>query len=163
MIHPGSIADWFRGRVCLAVLGLLCLSGEAQGRNRQDPVNEFGWPMHDTEGNPINYDPEALAAVKEARVFESENKHDAVDSGLTGFVPSGSVLQPFWQYPVFGSNIGESNIIIAPSNGGTRPKSFLREAHTDTPFPTISGKYFVTILRSISTNRFSAAKFTLAT
>jgi hypothetical protein len=131
MVDPGRIADWFCCRVCFVMLGVLCLGGIARA-NRKDPVNEFGWPLHDANGCPINYDQAVLVAAKEARRAASVDEEVTVAAGPAGFVPSGNTTRPFWQYPVFGSNIGQSNIIIAPPNGsGQHEMIFAGSSHRD--------------------------------
>ena len=123
MFHPGSIADWCRGRVCFVMLVLLCLSGTARA-DRKDPLNKFGWPLHDTKGRPINYDPEALAAAKEARLSASEGEANAVASGPNRFVPSGNVTRPFWQYPFSGLTLGRVILLLRLQTEVDRAKYF---------------------------------------
>lgn len=45
-----------------------------------------------------------------------------ISSGARGFTPATATQQPFWQYALFGTSIGLSNIVIgpAPSDGNAR-------------------------------------------
>ena len=111
-------------RSSLAALALICIAGVAQaGDWQQPPVNAFGAPIRDAQGHDINYSREELAAM-------GSNTHEAISRvpitpsvAPQGFVPAGGTeSRPFWQYTIFGSGIGASNIIIGPVpvGGGAR-------------------------------------------
>ena len=87
---------------------------------RKAPTNIDGAPVRDAQGNRIDYSRESLATMR----------HDALSSKVAtapataphALVPAVSTQQPFWQYAVFGSGIGASNIVIgpAPTDGSAR-------------------------------------------
>lgn len=74
--------------------------------------------MLDAKGHRTKYDRKSLEAM--ARKKE-ETKRANIATGAArmahsrGFVPAGGqTQQPFWQYAIFGSGIGASNIVIDP-------------------------------------------------
>src|SRR5215831_17403565 len=83
------------------------------------PVDRYGAPTRDASGRHLNYSGkqlERLAATqkKEATVMASPARP---------FGPTDSTQQPFWQYSIFGSDIGGSNIVIGPTpTNGSAPE-----------------------------------------
>ena len=113
----------FCRRFSLAALGLICIAGAAQAADRQKPpMNMLGAAVRDAEGHGINYRREELVrdgtALLTPRLtaWTARRMSRRRDSCLRG------ASRPFWQYAIFGSGIGVSNIIIgpAPAGGGAR-------------------------------------------
>ena len=110
----------------LAALGLICVSAAAQAADRQKPrMNALGAPVSDADGRRVNYGCNDLPAVKMKR---SAARWRDSGANATNMVPpgirtsGGATSLPFWQYSIFGSGIGASNIVIAPppTGGGAR-------------------------------------------
>jgi hypothetical protein len=80
----------------------------------------------DAQGQQINYNHESLEAMshaKDAPVRTDGKTAKKWMAGPLGFAPAvTSAPKPFWQYAIFGSGIGASNIVIgpAPAGGGRR-------------------------------------------
>jgi hypothetical protein len=113
----------FDRRFILAALGLIFIAGPAQAVDRQKPrMNAFGAAIQDAEGHGITYTREELAAQDrvDERAFNRADRAENV--APQGFVPAGGTAPPFWQYALFGSGIGLSNLLIGPAavGGGAR-------------------------------------------
>lgn len=114
-------------QLSVAVLALICATGGALAADRQKPpVNAFGAPVRDEGGQGINYTREnfaTMASQANARTdLASKSADSTADVAPQGFVPTANAQLPFWQYAIFGSGIGASNIVIgpAPTGGGAR-------------------------------------------
>src|SRR5215218_2072315 len=81
------------------------------------PVNEFGAPVRDANGGTILYGREEAGAMAEKAAEGSTKTAPQLPNEPTGFVPPSGAVRPFWQYSIFGSGIGGSNIIIGPAAG----------------------------------------------
>ena len=71
----------------------------------------------------INYTREELATMETTADAAMNSEESTANGASHGFVPAGGAgVPPFWQYSIFGSGIGASNIIIgpAPAGGGAR-------------------------------------------
>lgn len=79
------------------------------------PVNGAGAPVLDAQGHPVNYTREQLAG---ANPNAAPRLTAGPASTLRVFGQADSTQQPFWQYAVFGSAIGASNIVIGPPPSG---------------------------------------------
>jgi hypothetical protein len=115
-----------RMKICrfgLVTSGLICLAVSVQAAHRQGPpANALGSPVRDAEGHGINYSRQQLSRTG-ISAPQAVNEHaDGPSVAPRGFVPAGGTAPPFWQYAIFGSAIGLSNIIIdqAPAGGGAR-------------------------------------------
>jgi hypothetical protein len=89
--------------------------------NNRLVVNKYGAPVIDAKGRRITYDRKTLEAmVNKAGVTERVNASATAQRASRAvnprqFVPAGGqTQQPFWQYGIFGSGIGASNIVIGP-------------------------------------------------
>jgi hypothetical protein len=106
---------------------LLGLTSLAAATDRQrPPTNIAAAPVRDTNGAPINYDRETLEPMFDKAAAEraaSEVSNATVPAEPAAFFPATPGGQrPFWQYAIFGSGIGASNIIIAPTTAGVPPE-----------------------------------------
>jgi hypothetical protein len=95
--------------------------------HQQPPLNATGAPVLDKTGQHINYNRKTLALQGRVTDTKPAGVTAAVSSGVKGplgFVPSSpSQQRPFWQYAIFGSGIGVSNIVIGPTPaGGVAPE-----------------------------------------
>lgn len=90
------------------------------------PTDATGAPVRDGAGRPITYDnAQVTAATQNARVAIKPATAVAATGGVDAPV-SDAPSQPVWQYSIFGSGIGASNIIIAPLQPGeTAPQIIL--------------------------------------
>src|SRR5437764_8075034 len=103
---------------------LSCTPGFLNAANSNRPVltkpvlNRYGSPVFDSKGQHIRYHKRALdtMAHKQDLLHRTKGTLRTVQAGKrTGFVPEGGqTQQPFWQYAVFGSGIGASNIVFGP-------------------------------------------------
>ena len=76
------------------------------------PTNVAYWPVLDAQSPQINYSREQPEpALEKARAAQTTR---AAASAPRGFAPATSTQQPFWQYAIFGTSIGLSNIVIGP-------------------------------------------------
>ena len=109
----------------LAVLSLTTPAASAADREKPH-MNAAGAPVHDASGQPIIYDRdtyEAMLHAATAKAAPPEAAGEAAGAELNGFVPAAQTgQQPFWQYAIFGSAIGASNIVIAPAANGVAPE-----------------------------------------
>jgi hypothetical protein len=88
------------------------------------PVNPLGAAVRDANGAPINYGPADFARMN-AAARSSAPAEPAQATAPQAFVPATNNAVPFWQYSIFGSGIGASNIIIVPGTPGTRREVIL--------------------------------------
>lgn len=101
-------------------VGLLCLAGTALGADREKPpVNAFGASVRDAQGKPINYTREELAPLQGRVEPATPSADNPANVGPQGFAPAGAGSQAFWQYSIFGSGIGASNIVTIPAPAGS--------------------------------------------
>jgi hypothetical protein len=120
------------------VLILLPTAAKAIDRSRP-PVNHYGAPVIDTNGKRINYDRKTLEKMAGKN---GNSKTVAVRTARTRVPTTSSTPRPhptpqhrptppptrvgpgaFWQYAVFGADIGGSNIIVGPvPPGGGAPE-----------------------------------------
>jgi FG-GAP-like repeat/FG-GAP repeat len=115
-----------------ALLLLLWVPGLTKAADhKRPPVNKYGAPVLDANGHHINYDREKLEAM--ARI-QSNSKKTPSKAARPRTLPATSTSRPrptpvprpppppppqavsgaFWQYAIFGSGIGASNIVIGP-------------------------------------------------
>lgn len=110
------------GKLGLASLAAILLSaGATEAGQRETPVNAFGAPLWDAAGLPVNYSRSDLARMESQSLPRTVGSAEVSDSPAApqGFVPSAAgATKPFWQYSIFGSGIGASNIVVAPAVGG---------------------------------------------
>ena len=82
-------------------------------------VNKYGAPVLQANGERINYDRKSVDAMLHKKATTKEANATARVRRVAKareFVPSGGqTQQPFWQYAIFGSAIGASNIVIGPT------------------------------------------------
>ena len=103
--------------VLVAVL-LACNPGLLKAADRHLPrVNRYAAPVVDAKGHRVTYDRKSLEAM--ARKTDTRQTHSG--RGAAVFEPhrlaplGAQTQQPFWNYAVFGADIGSTNIIIAPA------------------------------------------------
>lgn len=108
-------------KVCVALTAALLVATVGRAASGQtQPVNPFGAAVRDENGAPINYGPADFARMKNAAVASSAPAEAAQATAPQAFVPTTTNnAVPFWQYSIFGSGIGASNIIILPGTPGT--------------------------------------------
>ena len=103
----------------LAFLALLGTGIVTQGAERRDlPVNEFGVPLQTADGAGINYTREQLATMAQEAQPSPQEVQANPNPGPRGFMPPSGSARPFWQYSIFGSGIGASNIVLGPVSPG---------------------------------------------
>ncbi|HMJ04954.1 MAG TPA: VCBS repeat-containing protein, partial [Chthoniobacterales bacterium] len=113
-------------RFTLAMVGLFCLAGAVRGADRPTPrVNFHGSPVRDVKGKGINYSREQLPAVENVAASPNKSAHSTANVAPQGFVPSENPVRPFWQYSIFGSGIGLSNIVIGPAVAGSGSREII--------------------------------------
>src|SRR5262245_14299738 len=97
-------------------------------RNKQ-VLNNYGFPVIDAKGQHIRYDRGALEAMAHEQHLVHRTKgspRTAPATKRTGFVPEGGqTQQPFWQYAIFGSGVGGSNIVVGPTPPNGPPEIIL--------------------------------------
>lgn len=117
---------------------LVCVTTLVKAEARHGlPVSKYGAPVLDAKGRHINYDRNTLEAIAHAKQTPIKAAGNRTRTSLPTAVstprpqpsprprptppPPFAGRQPFWQYAVFGADIGGSNIIIAPvpQGGGT--------------------------------------------
>lgn len=76
------------------------------------PANMAGQTVLDAKGNHVNYSREQLASSPLKPLA------NPLAFPARPFGPADATQQPFWQYAIFGSGIGLSNIMIGPTPGG---------------------------------------------
>jgi hypothetical protein len=116
---------------------LACTAASINASDRaRSVVNQYGAPVIDAKGHHVNYDRKTLKSM--ARIKRPSEQGPAGPAGTRKPTtapsprphptpaprpgpPPPPVGRPFWQYSVFGSDIGGSNIIIGPipPGGGT--------------------------------------------
>ena len=115
----------------IAAVLLACAPGLVQASDRKRlPVNQYGAPVIDAQGHHINYDRKRLEAMARAKGSSAGHR----DRRALERIPSGTPTprprptptprptpppppvgsSPFWQYAIFGSGIGASNILVGP-------------------------------------------------
>jgi hypothetical protein len=116
---------------------LLCVPGLAKAIDRnRPPVNKYGAPVLDAQGHRIKYDQKTLEAMARTKGRSTNLPAKATRPRTPVATPTPRphptpaprpgpppppIGRPFWQYAVFGSDIGGTNIIIGPipPGGGT--------------------------------------------
>ena len=140
MKNPSAALVWFvRSYIGVAAVFLLCAPGlmKAADRNRLR-VNHYGAPVMDAEGRHINYDRKSLERMARAQANSADVRLRRVPrrTGSTSPTPRPRPTppprptpmppavgpHPFWQYAVFGGNIGSSNIVIGPTSPNSPPE-----------------------------------------
>ena len=119
---------------------LVCMPGLTKAANpKGPPVNQYGAPVVDAKGQRIKYDRKTLEAMAHTngastKAPPSSTRTRAIAASSTPRPqptpqprptppPPPVGPHPFWQYAVFGSDIGGSNIIIGPiPPGGGAPE-----------------------------------------
>ncbi len=113
-IHCHNIVVSIRRSAQVALL-LACAPVVVLAADRnQAPANSAGAPLLSAEGDPINYSPAQLAPSGGATGVDGS----IAAAAPAAFAPADATQQPFWQYAVFGSAIGASNILIGPPPAG---------------------------------------------
>ena len=140
MKNSSAALVWFvRSYIGVAAVFLLCAPGlmKAADRNRSR-VNHYGAPVMDAEGRKINYDRKSLERMARAQANSADVRLRRVPrrTGSTSPTPRPRPTppprptpmppavgpHPFWQYAVFGGNIGSSNIVIGPTSPNSPPE-----------------------------------------
>lgn len=107
-------------KLCLALLAGLFVAKIARAASGEEqPVNAFGTPVRAADGTRINYGPTDFARIKSNAAASSAPAEETEATSPQAFVPSVANAAPFWQYSIFGSGIGLSNIIVLPGTPGT--------------------------------------------
>ncbi len=115
----------------VALVVLTCGSSLAAAADRrQSPTNIAGAPVLDAKGQHINYSRDSLAAMSPlpgtlARPVAGTVKAWAAGTARFVNATTASVSTQFWQYAIFGSGIGASNIVLGPAPLGGGPPEIL--------------------------------------
>src|SRR5947208_11214949 len=129
---------FLRRDVCIAMLILVCVPGPMKAsRPPWPPLNQYGAPVLDAQSHRINYERKTLEAMARTKGKSTNLPAKAIRPRISEAMPTPRphptpaprpTPQPplggqglFWQYAVFGADIGGSNIIIGPvpPGGGT--------------------------------------------
>jgi len=138
-----------RPNVAVPALLLACVPELISATDRSaPPVNRYGAPVLDAKGRHINYNWKILEAMARTHLPAK-----AARAGIPAVTPTPmphptpaprpgppppSSGRPFWQYAVFGSNIGGSNILIGPvPPGGGTPEIIFDSYSYDTFWQSI--------------------------
>jgi hypothetical protein len=127
-LQPHS--HWSYRQVVIATVILTCLPATMHANDqRRLPTNVFGAPVIDAKGQRISSLRESIDAMEQAQAKAKRKDGDVVvgpvpASKPLGFIPTVSnTAQQFWQYAIFGSGIGASNVVIgSPPAGGGMPE-----------------------------------------
>jgi hypothetical protein len=114
-----ALCFFVRREVALAAFVFVCVPSLTRAVDRQHPpTNEYGAAVLDANGQHINYDRQTLETMARTAALKKlgEQAESAARTiGRSEFVPAAPTDQrPFWQYAIFGSGIGASNIVIGP-------------------------------------------------
>lgn len=112
-------------------------------------MNAFGAPVRDSEGNRINRTRDELVPATGIAGAPLIGSDIAASAGPPGFVPTGGANRPFWQYALFGSGIGLSNIIIVPASGASGGRDIIIGGNSVSNF---GANDFWQVIRHNSTN-----------
>jgi hypothetical protein len=129
---------FLRRDLCIAMLILVCVPGSMKAaRPPWPPLNQYGAPVLDAQSQRINYTRKTLEAMARTKGRSTNLPVKAIRPRISAATPRPRphptpaprpTPQPplvgqgqFWQYAVFGADIGGSNIIIGPIplGGGT--------------------------------------------
>jgi hypothetical protein len=118
-LSSSSFLRFLARNILLAALLLICAPGFLNAAGPKRPrVNKYGAPVVDAKGHHFIYDHKSLEAMAHKQAVPHHTQTRTGASAVVkrrGFVPAGGqTQQPFWQYAVFGSGIGASNIVIGP-------------------------------------------------
>src|ERR1043166_5074612 len=137
---PGSVIPSVSSQLCIAVIILVCSPGLLKAADRKPlPVNQYGAPVIDDQGRHINYDRKTLDRMALARrnssTLRSKPAARTRTAGATATPrprptpaprptppPPRVGSQPVWQYAIFGSGSGASNIVIGPTPANGAPE-----------------------------------------
>ena len=99
-------------RSAVVALGLLCITSSARaGEASKLPANVHTAPVVNAQAKRINYSREELQNLESRSTTQGDRV--AQTATAQGFVPSpADTTRPFWQFAIFGSGIGASNIVF---------------------------------------------------
>jgi len=120
---------FFRNLIVALLLLLSCAPSVTNATDRKGPpVNRYGAPVIDAQsGHHINYDRKSLEAVARKAVRPDETVRTQRSTSAAASRPRPTPAPrptpqpppvgsgPLWQYAVFGSGVGASNIVIGPT------------------------------------------------
>jgi len=133
-------SGFFSPRLLTALLLCLgaCTPGLLKGADgNRLPVNQYGAPVVDAKGRHINYNRKSLERLARAKGKPTNLRAKATLARIVTATPTPrprptppprpgppppAIGRPFWQYAVFGADIGGSNIIIGPTPAGGAPE-----------------------------------------
>lgn len=133
-------SGFFSPRLLTALLLCLgaCTPGLLKGADgNRLPVNQYGAPVADAKGGHINYNRKSLERMARAKGKPTNLRAKATLARIVAATPTPrprptpaprpgppppAIGRPFWQYAVFGADIGGSNIIIGPTPAGGTPE-----------------------------------------
>jgi hypothetical protein len=135
---PPPCSLFLRRNLVVGALLLTCMPAVTEAADRKGPpVNKYGAPVLDAQGRHINYDQKTLGAMAHAKGASTSAPANRTQRRAPAASPAPrprptpaprpTPPRPrvgqgsFWQYAVFGADIGGSNIIIGPipPGGGT--------------------------------------------
>lgn len=137
-----------RYNVAIAVILLVSAPGAMKAADRgRPPVNQYGAPVIDAKGHHINYDRKTLEATARTKgksidepakptrprtplVMPTPRPQPTPRSRPTPSPPPIDA-RPFWQYAIFGSGIGASNIVIGPTPPNGAPEIIIGDNSKD--------------------------------
>jgi FG-GAP-like repeat len=108
-------------KLSVAFLAAIHWSTVATAASHQDlPINAFGTAVRNADGSQVNYSRSDLAKMESGNANRAAAVPEIADAPTApqGFVPASGAVQPFWQYSIFGSGIGASNIVLGPAPSG---------------------------------------------
>ena len=134
-MKKNTVSTSFYGRCIIAAIMIATIISNAHAVDRQKPIlNEAALPVLDANGKHLNYDRQTLEAARRSQVQAHGDSRSTTSSmnATQGFLPGTSAQQPFWQYAIFGSGIGASNIVIGPTPPSGGPQIIIGgNSHSD--------------------------------
>jgi WD40 repeat protein len=116
-----ALCRFVRFSTGVAAMFLVCAPGLIKAADRNClPVNQYGAPVIEAKGQHINYDRKSLERMAGARGTPTPRPRPT-PAPRPG-APPPPIGRPFWQYAVFGADIGGSNIIIGSTPAGGAPE-----------------------------------------
>jgi hypothetical protein len=136
-------------QIVLAALAVISAITTAFAADRQNPpTNIFGAAVRDPQGGAINYSSSELPSMESIREPARKAMNAAPSASQIFVPPSAGTTRPFWQYAIFGSGIGLSNIVIGPAPAGGGAHEIIVGGNSNSNF---GGDDFWQVIRRNST------------
>ncbi|PYL78184.1 MAG: hypothetical protein DMF26_01585 [Verrucomicrobia bacterium] len=127
-----SVVPFRSSQLGITAILLACSPGLVKAADRKQlPVNQYGAPVMDAQGRHVNYDRKTLERMARVQRNSPNLRSSRARAHIAGATatprpqptpaprptprPPPIVQAAFWQYAIFGSGIGASNIVIGPT------------------------------------------------